>query len=754
MRTNDRRLRFSYLLMGILSVLIVTVVLAGIWTSYETSRSNLEANANRLQVMTEAHLDNSFRLIDTGLKLYDNTYNEEMQEAFVTVMADYNLSGGDPARMDLDGLKSQIGGMEIHTINSRCVIDHTTKPSDLGLDFTVIYPDFAVYLQTIRNTSGFYPDRVSTDWINRTQTKWAYMPTPDHRYVIELGLVSEQFEHERMELQYSDVVEEVRTFNPYLDEVLLFQKQKRLVYNKSYAPAPEESAMMDYLLWENRTKQVVRDHASKRTIVWLPIDLRDPDYASDMSIFAKLTYNDARLADEESQLASLHAFAALLVFLTGGLLAVTVSRRVSRPIEQLVADVDAIAGGDLDHAITPVSGYEFSTLAEKTAVMVDRLKQQIRQREASEQRFADLVRLLPQGVFETDLAGNVTFANTAALDLLGLGDDDLRRGIDIFSAIMPDDRPRANKTFQKVLGGGLTGGSEFMGLRTDGSTFPMMVYTAARLEREAVAGVRGSIVDVSRLKQVEAEVRQLNIDLEERVAQRTRELVEATGELEAFTYSVSHDLRAPLRAIDGYSAILAETAGARLEEREHHYLDETRRTVKQMDSLIAGLLSLSRLGRQELVIEQVFPASLVMEVVSVVLDQDPERKVSITVGELPPCCADRAMLRQVFANLIGNAVKFTRDVENPRIEVGAVKEGRETVYYVRDNGIGFDMSGAGEIFRPFQRLHRSNQYEGSGIGLATVDRIIRRHGGRIWAESEPGQGAIFSFTLEGRPGEP
>ena len=740
--------------MGILSVLIVIVVLAGLWTSYETSRGNLEANANRLEVMTEAHLDNSFRLIDTGLKLYDNTYNEEMQDAFVTVMAEYNLSGGDPARMDLQGLKSRIGGMEIHMINSRCVIDHTTKPSDLGLDFTVIYPDFAVYLQTIRNTSGFYPDRVSTDWTNRTQTKWAYMPTPDHRYVIELGLVSEEFEHERMELQYSDVVEEVRAFNPYLDEVLLFQKQKRLVYNNSYAPTPEESAMLDYLLWENRTRQVARDSGSGQTVVWLPVDMRDPEYAADMSIFAKLTYNDGRLADEESRLASLHAFAALLVFLTGGLLAASVSRRVSRPIERLVADVDAIAGGDLDHAIAPVSGYEFSTLAEKTGVMVDRLKQQIRQCEASEQRFTDLVRLLPQGVFETDLVGNVTFANLAALEAVGLGDGDLRRGIDIFSAITPEDRPRANEMFQRILGGGSTGGSEFMGLRTDGSTFPMVVYTAARLERGAVAGVRGSIVDVSRLKQVEAEVRRLNVGLEEQVAQRTHELVEATGELEAFTYSVSHDLRAPLRAIDGYSAILAETAGARMEEREHHYLDEIRRTVKQMDGLITGLLSLSRLDRQELVIEQIFPTSLVMEVVSVVLEQDPERKVSITVGKLPPCRADRAMLRQVFANLIGNAVKFTRDVEDPRIEVGAVRDGTETVYFVRDNGIGFDMSGAGEIFRPFQRLHRSIQYEGSGIGLATVDRIVRRHGGRIWAESEPGLGAAFSFTLDRRPGQP
>ena len=178
--------------------------------------------------------------------------------------------------------------------------------------------------------------------------------------------------------------------------------------------------------------------------------------------------------------------------------------------------------------------------------MVDRLKEQIRQREASEQRFADLVQLLPLAVFETDLDGNVTFANPAALESPRPRLDDLRRGLDIFSVIAPEDRARAKGSFTAILEGGETVGSEYTGIRSDGSTFSMLAHTAARYEDGAVAGVRGSIVDISRLKQIEAEMRRLNAELEERVAQRTREL-------EAFTYSVSHDLRAPLRAIDGYS---------------------------------------------------------------------------------------------------------------------------------------------------------------------------------------------------------
>ncbi len=365
----------------------------------------------------------------------------------------------------------------------------------------------------------------------------------------------------------------------------------------------------------------------------------------------------------------MNTFAALLVLLTGGLLAVTVSRRVSRPIEQIAADVDAIAAGDLDHEIRPVGGYELTKLAEKTGVMVDRLKDQIRQRKASEQRFSDLVRLLPLGVFETDLEGNVTFANPAALEVLGLGPDDLRRGLNIISVIAHEDRARAKGSFAAILGGGETVGFEYTGIRPDGSVLSMLVHTAARYENGAVAGVRGSIVDFTRLKQIEEEVRRMNAELEERVAQRTHEL-------EAFTYSVSHDLRAPLRAIDGYSSILSETAAPRLKDREQHYLAEVRATVRQMNGLIDGLLALSRLDRQELTRKRISPAPLVMEVVAVVLEQDPERQVAITVGDLPPCCADPAMLRQVYANLIGNAVKFSRDAPNQGSRSVPSPEGR------------------------------------------------------------------------------
>lgn len=749
MSDTDRRQPFSYILMGILFLIIVSVVLAGIWINYDNSRNTAQANAERLRAITESHIDNSFKMIDTGLKMYDNTFDEEMKEAFIPVMDEYTRNGGDPSEMDLSSLKQEIGGMDIHIINDRCVIEYSSSPREIGLDFADIYPDYCGYLHAIWNTSGYYPDRVVMEWYTGTLTKYALMPTPDHRYIIELGIESERFLGERMQLQYSDVIEEVRAFNPYIEDVLLYQKQKRLVYNASYIPSPGDSAMLDYILWENRTSQVVRERDPDRTVVWQVIDLRDPAYPADMSLFAKITYDDEKLGQELNRLALMHGFAALLVILLGGLIAVMISRKISRPIENLVEDVNTIAGGDLDHSIRPVAGLEFSTLSGSIQVMVDRLKAEIRQCKVNEERFTDLVNLLPLGIFETDLSGNITFANPLAYEVFGYTPGENTEAFSILTVIAPEDRERAGAVFDAIIAGKETEGTEYRGLRKDGSTFPIMVYTSTRMVDGVVTGVRGTIIDITRLKQVETEIRELNLELEQRVAYRTAELESATHEMEAFNYSVSHDLRAPLRAIDGFSYLLANTAITRLDTREKHCIEVIRQNVRMMDNLINGLLTLSRMGRQELSLELVSPESLVREVIASILERVPERQIEFAIGTLPPCVVDRVMLRQVFANLIDNAVKYTRHTSEPRIEIGAFPRDSRTVYFVRDNGAGFDMAYAEKVFVPFQRLHKPEEYEGSGIGLAIVDRIIRRHGGQIWVESKPGKGTSFYFTLSG-----
>jgi light-regulated signal transduction histidine kinase (bacteriophytochrome) len=248
---------------------------------------------------------------------------------------------------------------------------------------------------------------------------------------------------------------------------------------------------------------------------------------------------------------------------------------------------------------------------------------------------------------------------------------------------------------------------------------------------------------------MEVEIRRLNADLEQRVIERTAELEAANQELEAFAYSVSHDLRAPLRAMDGFSRILQEDYAPDLSLEAQRYLGLVRDNAQQMGSLIDHLLAFSRLGRQSLKRQLIAPTALVHQVIAELGAEQAGRAVEITVGDLPACQADPALLKQVFANLLENALKFTQTREVTRIEVGWMEQDGEHVYFVRDNGVGFDMQYAGKLFGVFQRLHRAEDYEGTGVGLATVQRIVHRHGGRIWAEAEVNTGAAFNFTLGG-----
>jgi two-component system sensor kinase len=245
------------------------------------------------------------------------------------------------------------------------------------------------------------------------------------------------------------------------------------------------------------------------------------------------------------------------------------------------------------------------------------------------------------------------------------------------------------------------------------------------------------------------EVQRARSDLEGQVVERTRALRETNAELEAFSYSVSHDLRAPLRAIHGFARILLEDHGTSLDPEAKRVLGVIDENTRRMGQLIDDLLAFSRLGRKELETAPVDMADLVRTVAAEVRRSAGDRPLDIAIGPLPPARGDRDMLRQAVTNLLDNAAKFTRHRAPGHIEVGHRADGAETVYYVKDNGAGFDPRYAGKLFGVFQRLHRAEEFEGTGVGLAIVQRIVLRHGGRVWAEGQPDAGATFFFTLRG-----
>jgi PAS domain S-box-containing protein len=286
------------------------------------------------------------------------------------------------------------------------------------------------------------------------------------------------------------------------------------------------------------------------------------------------------------------------------------------------------------------------------------------------------------------------------------------------------------------------------GLRADGQEFPIEA-SISHIELGGRDVYTVILRDITERKRAEDQVLRLNAELEQRVEQRTQELTAANKELESFTYSVAHDLRAPLRHLDAFSRILQDDFTAALPPEAQHYLENIRTSTNRMSELVDDLLNLARLGRQELKRLPTPLGGLVEEVVADLKTETAGRSIDWHIEPLPAVECDSGLMKQVFANLLANAVKYTRPRPQAVIEIGCRRINGHTAVFVRDNGVGFNMKYADKLFGVFQRFHRAEEFEGTGVGLATVDRIIRKHGGHIWAEAAVDKGATFYFTVAG-----
>jgi PAS domain S-box-containing protein len=362
---------------------------------------------------------------------------------------------------------------------------------------------------------------------------------------------------------------------------------------------------------------------------------------------------------------------------------------------------------------------------------------------SSEARYRMLFDYAPDGIVIVDSKGYYLDANASICRTLGYTRDEFI-GLNASDVVAPEEIPHIGQALD-VIKTKSDYQREWQFRRKDGSVFSVDTLATAMPDGNLLAMIR----DITERKQAEEKIHQLNSELEQRVIERTEQLEAANKELEAFSYSVSHDLRAPLRAVDGFSQAVLEDYGPQLPEACRQDLQTIRNGAQKMGQLIDDLLTFSRLSRLPLSKSAVDTGKLVRSVLGELNYKQKGRQIDVRIAELAPCQADPALLKQVWINLLSNALKYTGKREAAVIEIGCAREKGQNVYFVRDNGTGFDMQYAHKLFGVFQRLHRAEDFEGTGVGLAIVQRVIHRHGGRVWAESTVNCGATFYFTLEG-----
>jgi PAS domain S-box-containing protein len=458
--------------------------------------------------------------------------------------------------------------------------------------------------------------------------------------------------------------------------------------------------------------------------------------------------------------------AGVLVLISATLGQLVVLRRtIIHPVTRLAEAVEGVRlQGDYSQRVPGAGSDEIARLGQSFNAMMEAVQgreSDLRQAMAFQRT---ILHNAAYGIISTSPDGLVTSFNPAAERLLGYAADEvvgkqtpalwhdreevLERAR-LLSAEFGETVAPGFEVFVHRARRGLPDEQEWTFRRKDGSRVPVFLsITALRDEQDRITGFLGLASDLTERKRAQEEIQTLNRDLERRVAERTSQLEAANKELEAFSYSVSHDLRAPLRAINGYSHILLEEYAASLDEEGRRDLENIRRNADRMGDLIDDILDFSRTSRQEMAMQAVNMAAMVREIFDEARAEVPERNIVLRLeGDLPAARGDRTMIHQVLTNLITNAVKFTARAAEAVIEISGTVAGDEIIYRVSDNGVGFDMEYAGKLFGVFQRLHGAGDFPGTGIGLAIVKRVVTRHGGRVWAEGKVGEGATIYFTL-------
>lgn len=444
---------------------------------------------------------------------------------------------------------------------------------------------------------------------------------------------------------------------------------------------------------------------------------------------------------------------SLILSLLLGLVCVLIANNIGRALHSLEKMADGIskaAPGErfMDKHVQETlteRGDEVGSLSRTFVSMGEQLQDSFISLHQSEQRFRSLSENMLAGLFVVE-EGKITYANPALQQILCVPAETLL-GQSPFNFIHPDEQKKAAEMVEACLLDQIPFiHGESRCIRPDGQTIVVEVM-GTRLDFDEKPGFIGTLLDITSRKNAEAEILSFNYALEQRVQERTEQLESANQELEAFVYSVSHDLNGPLRRILGFSQIIQEDYGQVIDETGQDYLNRIDMAALNMEQLIKDLLRLSRISRSDVIKTPFNLAEMARSIMNDLSAQQPERQFELILPEILMVTADANLIRIALENLLGNAWKYSHKKPQTRIEIDQIDLEDGKAFFIKDNGIGFDMDQSEKLFKPFQRLHSASEFSGTGIGLTLVKRIIERHAGKIWVEAQPEQGATFYFTL-------
>jgi PAS domain S-box-containing protein len=726
-------------------MVLLTVIIVGLFTlnNFFTTRNIIDENSAHTQNQTEQDIIAVIHLVDASFTLYDNSLNGEMHQGLDRVMAGYQAAGNDPAAMDLDALRYELGGQfDIYIINDSGIIEYTTYKPELGVDFKKI-PYFYDYLTKIRKSGGFFPDRIVKEkGGSGALRKYAYMPTPDHRYILELGLNESAFNKERASLDYQDIINTIASNNPSIERIRIFDVTGHLVEDATYVPDTETRATLDTVI-SNRSGLVIAKPEIGKSVTYLFIDLKNAEYGSDLSRIVEIEYNTALVNTILSSQFTRILLIALLGLIVGFGSAVVLSRTLAQPIAGIVADADRIARGDLDRRITATDVAEFQVLELSINHMVSSLQEalkKIRENEEalreSERKYRDLYLSARIALFEINLKSQVLLSGNQRLcDMFGVTSLGQVIGTPFFGGY-------ARQSDLENAWGILSMDGFFNGLemqfRNPASGNVFWGEVSARIKNGGDV-VEGSIVDITARKKAEEELRTLYHELETRIADRTAELEtaqeayrRANSTLNLLNSVTRHDVLNQLTIVKGYLTLLEmeETAAA---PKLLEIIQRATQAASNIEHQILFTKTYQDIGVHAPTWQNV--EGLITKAKTGLLPDSISLSINLEGLEI---FAD-PLLEKTFYTLLENTIRHGMHVSRVRFSYYITED--ETLHLIyEDNGVGISFDDKSHIFERGYGKH-------TGLGLFLAREILSITGLEITETGEPGKGVRFEISV-------